>query len=99
MTDRKKSIVHDNINMKAPDKQITEEIRRPDHADYMTTAELKDMEFSGLRYNTLIETVEIWLLGNLERSISAPGCQPDPKKLNDAYIEVFGISLAEINIM
>lgn len=97
--DRKKSIVHDNIGMKAPDKVITEELRRPDHNDYATSAELKERQYSGLRYNTIMEVVEIWLLGSVAKSLPAPGCEPDPQALSDAYEEVFGISLEYMDIL
>ena len=39
--------------------------KRSDHPDFMDTNELKKREFSGIRYNSLSEQLEIWRDGEI----------------------------------
>ena len=45
--------------------------KRPDHPDFMDTNELKKREFSGIRYNSLSEQLEIWRDGEIAKIILA----------------------------
>lgn len=81
-----------------PGKTISGQMDRPEHNDFATTSELRDREYSGLRYNALTEEVEIWLVGTVAKVIKAPGCRPDPEVLDAAYIEVFGVSIRDMDI-
>ncbi len=92
----KKSVVHDNLSVGDPRKIETEDLKRSAHNDFATTAELKEREYTGLRYNMQIETVEIWVCGKLERSLTAPNGVPLPSDLQRAYMEVFGIDILQI---
>jgi hypothetical protein len=69
--------------------------KRPDHPDFMTQGELKKAEFSGMRYNTLSEEVELWLLGEIKKVVTKNELALDP----NAYIamaisEVFKIEVS-----
>lgn len=90
----KKSRVHDDLLVGNPANIVTEEEKRPNHPDYATAVELKAMGFSGIRYNTLVSEVEIWVEGRMAKSLPAPNMQPEPEQLAKAYREVFGIDLS-----
>lgn len=93
----KKSRVHGDLLVGDPRKIETEEMKRSDHADFATASELKDREYSGLRYNTMLDVVEFWVSGTLEKSIPAPDGVPLPNELRKAYMEVFGIELFDLD--
>lgn len=46
-----------------------EEFKRPDHPDFMTSQELKAKTFSGVRNNTLSDSRELWLNGEMVLSV------------------------------
>lgn len=48
-----------------PRKITTENVRRSNHADFATTAELVERRFSGLRKNELASTMELWIDGHI----------------------------------
>lgn len=89
----KKSRVHGDLLVGDPRKIETEEMKRSEHADFATTSELKERQYSGLRYNQMMGVIELWVLGNLERSIVAPDGVPSGNELRKAYMEVFGCEL------
>lgn len=72
-------------------KGTMEDFKRPNHSDFMDSSELRKSKFSGIRHNTLIDSVEIWILGEVRRSISFPEVQFDPLAINKAYCDVFGL--------
>lgn len=45
--------------------------KRPDHPDFMDHSELKKERFSGLRANALSSELEVWLDGEIKKTISA----------------------------
>lgn len=93
----KKSRVHGDLLVGDPRKIETEECKRSEHNDYATTSELKDRQYSGLRHNTVLEVIEFWVVGNLERSIPARDGIPDPHALRTAYEEVFGMEIFDLD--
>jgi len=44
--------------------------KRPDHPDFMDYFELKKEGWSGIRHNQISNDIEIWIDGEIKRSIS-----------------------------
>lgn len=63
---------------------------RPTHTDFMTSGELKKHRFTGLRRNSINLDMEIWIDGELRKSVSAIEMAYDPDTaLTKAYEEAF----------
>jgi len=75
-------------------KSITEDVKRPDHPDFLTSSELKAKEWSGVRLNSLIDTFEFWVAGEVRKTIAAELVRADYMLLEKAHVELFGISTA-----
>ena len=71
---------------------ITEKFQRPDHEDFRTHSELKKIEFSGVRHNSISMEWEIWILGE----IKALGPRSDVDAFAAAYEEVLALEHVEI---
>lgn len=85
-----------NINPKktiplvhSPKNQKTENFKRPDHPDFMTSSELKQIGFTGIRQNNLAVQWEFWVLGNVEKTVSFQDVARDSLALTRAHMEVF----------
>ena len=74
------------------EKQRDPNFKRPDHPDFMSASELKKMEFSGVRRNSLSKHWEIWLVGELK----AFGDEKDVNAFAAAYEEIFALQNVEI---
>lgn len=72
------------------------DFKRPNHADFLDSSELKKMEFSGIRHNNLIQTMEIWTLGDLRGSIPDHEVLLYPEKFNALYADIFGLNGVEV---
>ena len=70
---------------------MIEDFKRPDHPDFMDSSELRKMEFSGVRYNKIGNCMELWVLGEVVKSVSDTEIKFNPNALNDAYAEHFGL--------
>lgn len=70
-------------------KSRTPNYKRPSHPDFMDSAELKAIEFSGIRVNQLSRSVEIWTLGDCRAFVTAEEMLRDPDAVDKAYKEVF----------
>lgn len=77
----------DKLNKKSLTK--VEAFVRPDHYDFMDTAELTKTNFTGYRTNGLTQYCEIWLKGTLRMSISPQQLKANPAILNQALEDVF----------
>jgi hypothetical protein len=71
--------------------QEVEDFKRPDHPDFMDASELKKIEWSGYRLNTLTQYAEIWLLGERMADISPAQLRLNPNAVQEAMAEIFGI--------
>ncbi|MGE4259199.1 MAG: hypothetical protein AB7F19_07645 [Candidatus Babeliales bacterium] len=69
----------------------TEEFKRPNHNDFRTTKELKDIKFSGTRANSITDTVEFWVLGEIVDTVPGVIARGDPAALRKKHIEVFAM--------
>lgn len=66
-----------------------EDFKRPNHPDFMTSSELKAIKFSGMRGNSITDSIELWTLGDMRVSISKTQVELDPLAVNKAYCELF----------
>ena len=70
----------------------TEEIKRPDHPDFMDFTELKKIKFSGYRNNSLTSDCEIWLLGECVKKISPDMLRENGNIIQESLSEVFALN-------
>lgn len=68
-----------------------EDFNRPNHPDFLTSTELKQTQFTGIRHNSLNEACEIWLIGELMASISPEMMNLNMHAIDDAFAEVFSL--------
>lgn len=68
-----------------------EDFKRPSHTDFMDSSEIRKAEFTGLRHNSLTDTAEIWVLGNIVETITREQILLNPSAINDAYARAFGL--------
>lgn len=66
-----------------------EDFKRPNHPDFMDSSELKKIQWSGFRHNSITDCGEIWVLGEVKESISAQQVALNPLAINEAYERVF----------
>lgn len=66
-----------------------EGFERPNHPDFMDASELKAMNFSGVRHNSLSDDTEIWIDGERVKIISAVARSINPHAVEEAFQEVF----------
>jgi len=72
--------------------QIREQVeKRSDHPDFLTSAELKQKEWSGVRLNSITSDYEIWVRGEVKKVVNGMAVRRDPTVLANAHCEVFGI--------
>lgn len=65
--------------------------KRPDHPDFMDSSELKKIQHSGVRNNRIGDCIELWVLGEVVKSVSFMEIKFNPNAFNDAYAEHFGL--------
>ena len=68
---------------------MEEDFKRPLHADFATSKELKDREFTGIRHNSITHAQELWTLGDLRLSVSFTDMRLDPGLWDRKYEEIF----------
>ena len=66
------------------------EFKRPDHPDFLTSAELKEKLFSGMRDHRMAMEYEIWVVGELVKRISYKDVERDPFAITKAMMEYIG---------
>lgn len=69
----------------------TEEFKRPDHPDFMTSSELAAKKFSGVRYNELGQQNEFWIVGEMVKAITFAEIKADPAIMGKTHVELFGL--------
>lgn len=67
----------------------TEHFKRPNHPDFLTTEELKKIEFSGVRQNEITREWEFWLVGEIKAVLSEAAVQADNSLLAKTHVEIF----------
>jgi hypothetical protein len=79
------------IPMGDPRKIETENNKRPDHSDFMTTSELKAAKFSGWRHNKVLEEMELWQQGIIQGTLCAKNGPPSQEKIHALMAKVFAM--------
>jgi len=69
----------------------TEKHKRSDHNDFATSSELKERKFSGWRHNSIAEVMELWVLGEVKRTVTPAMMKLDPDILNKVYADQFAL--------
>lgn len=67
----------------------TEHYERSKHNDFATSSELKERKFGGWRINKLTDTMELWIEGEVVRTVTAAQLLADPDAVNKAYKDFF----------
>lgn len=67
----------------------TESYKRSDHADFATSSELKERKFDGWRQNKLMDVVELWVNGEVVRTVTTAELQRDAQACEKVYAEYF----------
>lgn len=75
----------------------SEEFKRPNHPDFMTSSELKKAEWSGVRQNELSREWEFWIVGEIVRRVHEDVVIKDPHALTRAHMEIFGMVPPSLN--
>jgi len=70
----------------------TEEYKRSDHNDFATSNELKDRRFSGLRLNSITNTREIWVEGELMAWMCNRLATEFPERWDTIYKQLFDLN-------
>jgi hypothetical protein len=79
--------------------QEMEDFQRPLHADFATSAELKQREFSGIRINSITQEQELWTLGDLRLSMPLATMKQNPEAWDKAYEAIFKLhSVQTLNL-
>ena len=58
----------------------------------MTSAELVKIEFTGMRLNSITIEFELWITGEVVKTVSKAAITIDPDALGRMYTEYFGIN-------
>lgn len=72
-------------------KAQTEEFKRPDHPDFMTSSELKAAKWSGVRQVQLTNCTEFWIEGECVKMVTQQDIKLNPKAIQLAHAELFGL--------
>lgn len=72
-----------------------EDFKRPNHPDFKTGSELRDMSWSGIRENRITDEREVWVSGRCVMTMSNRVCLTMPEEWNRKYAEVFDLQHVE----
>lgn len=86
--EQKFNFKHNNIIKKVSTWE-SENFKRPNHPDFMTSSELKAAQWTGVRQNEISREWEFWIVGEIKARI--PEAEATPQKLHDTHIELFGL--------
>lgn len=71
------------------------DFKRPSHPDFMNHKELVDSDFSGLRNNSIAHTMEVWLCGVMQGSMTLEMIARYPEQWEDLYRDIFALKNVE----
>lgn len=72
-------------------ESISEEYKRSNHPDFLTSSELKAKEWSGVRKNSLSDDYEFWVAGEIIKTVPLEAVKKDAFILERTHIELFKI--------
>lgn len=67
----------------------TEDFKRPNHPDFMTSSELAKAKWSGVRQNEILREWEFWILGEIKARVTEAQAQQNPLILEKTHLELF----------
>ena len=73
----------------------SEGFERPKHADFMDSTELRGAKWSGIRSNTIVGRVEVWVLGEMLRDFAPSDTNGQATFMEEA----FGLSPSQVEIV
>lgn len=76
-----------------PGKIETGELKRPDHADFATHAELRQRKFNGQRINGGNKDWELWVNGRIVKRIDRVVYLNSPESIPVAYADHFAMDV------
>lgn len=65
----------------------TEEFKRPDHTDFMTSSELQKARWSGIRHNSLSDKLELWVDG----VVRGEYLKSEEDRMQEDFKRIFGL--------
>lgn len=68
-----------------------EDFKRPNHPDFATSLELKEQQWTGVRHNSVAECMEVWLLGEVKKTITPRMLATNLHAIDEAIAEVFAL--------
>lgn len=71
------------------DMQELDDFKRPLHADFATSKELQEREFSGIRINSITNAQELWTAGDLRLSVPLEDIAKNPRIWDEKYEALF----------
>ncbi len=86
--EQKFNFKHNNI-IRGVDGGKTESFKRPNHPDFMTSSELKKMEWTGVRQNEITREWEFWIVGEIKERVHESVATP--AKLLQVHLDLFGL--------
>lgn len=66
-----------------------EDFKRPSHPDFKTSSELAKDKFNGLRVNSLTNSMELWIEGEIVKTVTQEMLALNPNAVTDACAEFF----------
>lgn len=69
-----------------------EDFKRPNHPDFLTSSELKEKRWSGIRNNSISNEREVWVNGQCVLSMSNVVCETQPVLWEQKYADVFSLN-------
>lgn len=72
-----------------------EDFIRPDHSDFLSSLELKQKEFSGVRHNRISSCREVWIRGEVKLEMNERLIAANPHNWDQKYAELFGLHNVE----
>jgi hypothetical protein len=72
-----------------------EDFKRPNHPDFKTGSELRDMSWSGIRENRITDEREVWVEGRCVMTMSRILCNAHPDLWNTKYADVFSLNVVD----
>lgn len=86
----KKLRVVNKDNIIIPEGEMTD-FNRPDHPDFMSSSELRAINFSGQRVNSITGNWELWIMGEVAKEVTVAQVKSDPQIINKAVEDAFGL--------
>jgi hypothetical protein len=86
----KKTQIVNRDNIEVPVGTI-EDFKRPNHTDFMDSSELAKAKFNGQRHNSITNDWELWIDGEVVRSVTEMQVKLNPQAINEALESFFGL--------